>query len=95
MEDQKEEKKQNPTTTVFCAQCQEDTPHEISVQPHNKEVVLTCACGRFLKFAPGTSTADMKKFLAVHKDTNVGQILTVKHEAEINELIESVARDLA
>jgi hypothetical protein len=84
-----------PNVTVFCAHCQEETPHEISVQPSNKDIVLTCSCGRFVKFAKGTSKDDMKKYLAAHKEANVGQVLTEKHEQELQDLVESVARDLA
>lgn len=59
--------------TAFCANCQAETPHEITVD-NGGELVLTCACGRAFKIPAGMSNEEMEDYLAAHKDSNEGQI---------------------
>jgi hypothetical protein len=93
--DAKDLASKKPTKNCFCAQCQKDTAHEISVA-QNRETILTCVgCKGFKKFAPGTKKEDIEKFLAAHKEGNKGQISAEKQNKEMKELTDQVLKDLA
>ena len=69
------------TKEAFCANCQEDTEHMVTVDA-NSELVFTCDCGRFFKINPeGMSKEDVQAALDAHKDANMGQVLTEQVEA--------------
>lgn len=74
------------TITVFCANEQADTEHVLDVDGAG-EIVLTCACGRFLKLPAGTDSAGLKAYIAAHKTANEGQVSAAALEAKKAELI--------
>jgi hypothetical protein len=77
----------NEAITAFCANCQEDKPHSVDVQPNNGEVTLTCDCSRFIKLPAGMEAADAKEYLKAHKESNQGQISVEKMEDAKNKLV--------
>jgi len=77
------------TISAFCANEQADTQHSVDIDSIG-EVVLTCGCGRFIKFPAGTDAATLKAGLEVHKASNEGQITREKIEAMQAALIASL-----
>lgn len=58
---------------VFCAACQALTIQTFLLD-HNNEILVTCYCGRHLKF-PLTETAEqLEALLAAHHKANQGQV---------------------
>ena len=53
---------------IFCAACQAVTTHDLIVD-HNNEIVVTCRCGRLLKF-PAKTEERFSEDLAVHQRAN-------------------------
>lgn len=78
------------TILAFCANEQSETEHGLDVDGAG-EVVLTCACGRFLKYPKGTDAAALKDLLAAHKEANGGQI----SQASIDEAKEKLLNELS
>lgn len=81
---------------IFCAKCQEVTSHSAVVDP-NGEYIFYCTnvidgveCDRFLKLPATTTKEDFKSQLAVHEESNVGQ---VSIEAQEKALAEMMAED--
>jgi hypothetical protein len=65
--------------TLFCAYCQEEKLHGVTV--HRGEIIFTCDCGRFKKFSADLSAAELTERVAGHKAANQGLRL-VKTEAD-------------
>lgn len=66
------------TKSIFCAGCQQDTPHTCSPDK-NQEIVATCdTCARVVKF-PMSDALDAN--IAAHKTANVGQVTVEMAEA--------------
>ena len=81
--------KKEKSILVFNAELQKETPHTIDVDG-NGEIVLTCTkTGRFLKFAKGTTPAELKELLEKHKTVNEGQI----SQASIDEAKEKILKE--
>ncbi len=74
------------TILVFCAHEQKETEHTLDIDGAG-EIVLTCGCGRFLKFPKGTTAEDLKGLLEKHKASNAGQISVEAMEAQKAELL--------
>jgi hypothetical protein len=74
---------------AFCANCQAEKPHAVSVQNTNGEIILTCDCGRFIKLAPETSPEAAQEMLAEHKTANEGQVSMEKFEDAANKIVEA------
>lgn len=68
------------TILVFCAEEQADTDHVLDIDGVG-EIVLTCDCGRFLKFPAGTTSEDLKAYIAKHRASNQGQVSVAAIEA--------------
>lgn len=77
------------TITFFCANDQAETAHTLDIDG-NGEVVLTCACGRFIKLPKGTTAEQLQQYAADHKAGNAGQVSVEKVEAEKAKLLESL-----
>jgi hypothetical protein len=80
------EKKAEKTITAFCAACQEEKKHVVTVDDHG-EYIISCDCKRFIKVP---STADVKEYLAAHKDSNEGQITEEEIAAAKAELLAKI-----
>lgn len=66
-----------PTFKVFCASEQAETDHVGTVDSNSGDLILTCACGRFLKLpaqSQGFTTEDYQSLIAEHKTANEGQV---------------------
>ena len=74
---------------VFCANEQADTEHTLDMDG-NGEVVLTCACGRFIKLPADTTPESFKAYIAAHKEANMGQISQESIDAKKAELLDSL-----
>lgn len=74
------------TVLVFCANEQKETAHTVDIDG-NGEVVLTCACGRFLKFPADTDSETLKKYIIAHREQNSGQLSVEAIEAHKAKLI--------
>jgi hypothetical protein len=61
------------TKPVFCANCQADTDHDATID-QNGDLVLTCACGRSIKFPAAFDAEQVDEAIAAHKAANEGQI---------------------
>lgn len=59
------------TKNAFCAQCQEETDHTVEVD-HNGEILMTCECGRFQKFASGMTAKAVNDDLGRRKKASSG-----------------------
>ena len=78
------------TFTFFCANDQAETPHTVDVDGAG-EIILTCACGRFVKLPAGTDAAGVKAYAETHKAANEGQISQESLEAKKAELLKGLA----
>ena len=74
------------TIPAFCANCQEETPHTVSVQD-NGEILLTCICDRFIKLPADLEPDGVKTCLDEHKAANEGQLTVERLEDAKNKLI--------
>ncbi len=73
------------TTTIFCANCQEEEDHKLEIAP-NGEVAATCKkCQRVLKFAT-SDPKEFKQMVESHKEANEGQVSVASQEKLIEEL---------
>lgn len=61
------------TKLAFCANCQTEKEHLASIAD-NGDLVLTCDCGRALKFPSSFDAEDLANALETHKGANEGQI---------------------
>ena len=77
------------TRTVFCANCQAETAHEISLA--NDEAIFTCECGRFIKLPADMSKKEVTKHLKSHKETNEGQVSQERYEQAERDLIDALS----
>jgi hypothetical protein len=75
------------TRTAFCANCQAETPHAITMD-ENQEGVLTCDCGRFIKIPAGMSKDDIDSHLEAHKESNQGQVTQERYEKAERDLVD-------
>lgn len=82
------------TLIVFCANEQADTEHTLDIDQNN-EIVLTCACGRFLKFPAGTSADVMSGLLEKHKEANEGQVSVASIDEQKAELVNGLKDEQA
>lgn len=73
------------TKLIFCANCQEEKDHGLSLAP-NGEVVATCDCGRFLKFPATLGAKEINKLVETHKDKNEGQVRVEQQEKLLSEV---------
>jgi len=63
-----------PVKTIFCANEQVDTLHELSASPSG-EIQATCViCGRVLKFPAGITPEEFDSLVESHKTSNIGQV---------------------
>ena len=76
------------TKNVFCSNCQAVTAHGASLSPIG-EIVFTCDCGRFVKFAGDLSKKEIEALLVKHEEVNKGQISVEAVEKKLNELLDS------
>lgn len=74
------------TIQVFCANEQAETEHTLDITGTG-EIVLTCACERFLKLPKGSTADDIKAFIEAHKQANQGQVTVEAIEAEKDKLL--------
>jgi hypothetical protein len=81
------------TKNVFCANCQEVKPHEISLSSVG-EFVFTCDCGRFIKVAGDLSVKEVNEALDKHEEANKGQISVEAAEQKLGELIDSLDEEI-
>lgn len=78
------------TKEAFCANCQQETEHAVTVDANN-ELVFTCDCGRFFKLNPeGMSKDDVQAALDAHKAVNEGQLPVEQIEAAHNALLDEL-----
>lgn len=76
------------TLSIFCANCQKETPHTGAVDL-NGELVFTCTsegCGRFIKVPAKMSAADIHAHFAEHKEANVGQVSIAESYAALDDV---------
>ncbi len=76
------------TLSVFCANCQKETPH-IGAVDLNGELVFTCTsdgCGRFIKVPTKMSATDIHAYFAQHKEANTGQISIAESYAALDDV---------
>lgn len=71
---------------MFCANEQTDTDHTLDIDG-NGEVVLTCACGRFIKLPADTTPESLTAYVEAHKASNEGQITVEAMETRKAELL--------
>lgn len=77
------------TIEIFCAKCQEDTPHTGTVDL-NGELVLTCQdCEGFIKLPAGMTLEEKQAYLSDHKESNSGQVNIAGSYKELEELMSS------
>lgn len=76
----------NETVKLFCANDQAETDHALDIDGAG-EIVLTCACGRFIKLPKGTDAAGIKAYATAHRASNEGQMSVEKIEADKAKLI--------
>lgn len=86
IKDTKEEVKK---ISVFCANEQSETEHTLDINGVG-EIVLECACGRFLKLPKGTDAEGVKAFIEAHKQANEGQITKESIEEEKKKLLDEL-----
>lgn len=72
---------------AFCANCQEETDHTVSTSTTNGEIILTCACERFIKLPPETTPEEAQSYLEAHKENNQGQITVEEYERAANNIV--------
>lgn len=60
------------TKTIFCANCQAETDHEITIS--SKEVLAVCACNAFVKFPAYNNAALFRQHIDTLKVANQGQV---------------------
>lgn len=77
------------TRNIFCALEQTVTPHELTVEPVNGEILATCVCGRFLKFPPTVTPEEFEALVDAHYESNVGQISLEATETLVDSLGDS------
>lgn len=77
------------TIAMFCANCQVESAHVIDIDG-NGEILLTCLCGRFVKYPRGTDVETLKLEIAAHKESNAGQISIESIEVEKAELVKGL-----
>ena len=65
--------------TLFCAHCQEETQHAVTVT--GGDFVFSCHCGRFVKFPATMTPMELAAAIAAHKENNHGLRL-VRTEAD-------------
>jgi hypothetical protein len=75
---------------AFCANCQQDLPHEVGISALNpNEVTLTCTCERVFKL-PKVPATEFSWLLDAHKQANQGQVTMVKLEASNQAFLEDL-----
>jgi len=83
------------TKTIFCANCQEETVHDLSASPSG-EVQATCSvCGRVVKFPVGISREDFDAAIEAHKAANQGQVTQESIEQNLTDLADEPAEEPA
>lgn len=63
--------------TVFCAGCQVDTEHDVTVvkNPHgHQEIIFSCGCCRQWKLPADLPKEQLAELIAAHKAHNIGQV---------------------
>jgi len=76
------------TKTIFCANCQEETEHELNANPSG-EVQATCSvCERVLKFPAGINKEEFEAAIITHKIVNLGQVTQESIDRNLAELAE-------
>lgn len=73
------------TRTVFCAKCQEDTPHTAVVDA-NGEFVFACTtpdCDRFIKLPAATTPEEADAYFNAHKKESEGQVSLEAQEVKL------------
>lgn len=79
--------------TIFCANEQIETKHELSAS-QSGEVVATCAsCGRFLKYPAGITKDEFVSQVSAQKEANVGQVTQESINAQLAELADEDVQD--
>lgn len=77
------------TKVIFCANCQEEKPHELGLAP-NGEITATCSeCERVIKFPAVASAEQFNELVAKHKTANEGQVSIAKQEAFLASIADS------
>lgn len=78
---------------IFCANCQEVTPHKGEVD-QNGEYVFYCQneidevpCGRFVKFPSDVTKDTFDTLITKHSEANVGQINIEAQEKKLEALL--------
>lgn len=87
------EEKKKPIKNAFCANEQAITPHEVSLEI-NGELLLTCGCGRFIKFPVGLEASGIDEYLKKHEEHNTGQVSIEAQEKIIEDLIKAEETDI-
>jgi hypothetical protein len=78
------------TSDAFCANCQQQTEHAVTIDANN-EMVFTCDCGRFFKLNPeGLSKDDVQAALDQHHAANEGQLPMEQIEAAQSALLDEL-----
>ena len=79
--------------TIFCANEQIETKHELSAS-QSGEVVATCtSCGRFLKYPAGITKDEFVAQVEAHKESNVGQVTQESIDLRLAELADPETLD--
>lgn len=65
------------TKLIFCANCQIEKPHIITILP--TEVLAVCECQRVLKFPPLKNAGALRAMFDEHRIVNLGQVPTVEY----------------
>ena len=79
--------KESKTISIFCANCQKETPHTGEVDL-NGELVFTCTeCGRIIKVPAKMSAEEIRVMFADHKEGNIGQVSVQESHDVLDELM--------
>lgn len=85
------------TKDIFCAKCQEITPHTGTVDG-NGEFVFSCTtpdCGRFVKFPAEMNKKDFTVLTGEHQAQNEGQISIEAQEKKLSEIMDEETLETA
>lgn len=79
-----------PVKTIFCAKEQKETEHVLSLSSQNQEVIATCECGEFIKFAAGIKKEEFDAQVEQYKIANEGQVSVEEAEKNLQDLADLV-----
>lgn len=63
-----------PVKNIFCAGCQDETGHMLTVDDRAEITAACTECGRTIKFPGGLTKSEFKELCERHAEANKGQV---------------------